>query len=126
MSDGAVRFTGPDGSEMEYDTRTGMLYNVPKIRQKFLVDRLIDFDTIKFTRDAEKNQTKASFENAKIIEEDGTQYEIFGVGVTANEAVKEMVNDVKGEIIIKNGVKYIVDDEAGFAPVIEGPGISIG
>lgn len=125
MSDGAVRLTGPDGSEMEFDTRTGALYNVPKIRQKFLVDRLIDFDTIKFVRDAEKNQTKATFENTKILEEDGKQYEVFGIGTTANDAVRELINDAVGEVLIKNGVKYIMDDEAGFTPVIEGPGVEI-
>lgn len=110
----SLRFTGADGNEMALDMATGAMYRVQK---KMLVDKLMEFDNIKFIWDKERMQVKAVYENAVIKDGDKISY-IFGIGKTANEAVREMLNDMKGEVVLKNKVTYQVDDEGNFIEVV--------
>lgn len=109
----SLRFAGADGTEMELDMATGAMR---KVRQKMLVDKLLDFDSIKFIRDNEHQQTKAIYENA-VIEENGIHHAIFGIGSTANEAIREMLNDMKGEVILKGNHTYTIDEDGNFIQV---------
>lgn len=109
---GQLRIDGEN--PMTLDTDTGIL---KPIRRLAAIDWLLKYAEIKFMRVGDR--TEATFLNVKILE-DGKEYEAKGTGELANDAVKELAEDIKGEHIVvatPTGeiVKYHVDDKLQFS-----------
>lgn len=109
-----ILLEGPDGEELEFDTKAGRLFTYikpdkPK-RVKLLVDKMVDFDTIRLVR-LENGDTKAFYENATIVE-NGNHYLVSGIGETANDAIRSLFEDMLGELLSLNGKLYRLFDDA--------------
>lgn len=106
-----IRLTD-NGSEMDLDLQTGQ---VKKVRKLSAIDWLLKYLDIEFK--GVNGVTKAKVINANIIE-NSKEYEISGVGELANDAVKALANDIKGEIVriyTDNGFQeYFVTDSLEF------------
>lgn len=116
-----ILLEGPDGEELEFDTKAGRLFTYikpdkPK-RVKLLVDKMVDFDTIRLVR-LDNGDTKAFYENATIVE-DGKHYLASGIGVTANDAIRSLFEDMLGELLSLNGKLYRLFDDAVIREVAE-------
>lgn len=97
--------------EIELDLGTGKFKQVRKLST---IDWLLKYLEIEFK--VENNRTTATVTNAYILE-NGTDYEISGTGELANDAVKALAEDIRGEVVkvyTDTVIEYYVTDKLEF------------
>lgn len=97
--------------EIELDLGTGKFKQVRKLST---IDWLLKYLEIEFK--LENNRTTATVTNAYILE-NGTDYEISGTGELANDAVKALAEDIRGEVVkvyTDTVIEYYVTDKLEF------------